>query len=164
MTSTEDITIRAADAGDKPRLAAFMAALQEFERATEPNRTPGPEMAASHIDALVAWAGMRPGGSVLMADVAGEAVGFLVTGINEELGTYVPAEARLVGHLSDLWVEPAFRGRGIARALIAEAESRLRAAGIHRAEISALPSNDQARALYHGLGYADCLMTMGRRL
>lgn len=153
-----------ATGNDRRQLVAFMSALQDLERAAEPNRTPGPDMAEGHVAALVAWAQARPGGSVLVAEIAGEVIGFLITGVEEELGTYVPEDVRLVGDLSDLWVEPAFRGRGIARALIAEAEARLREAGIRRAEISTLPSNCDARALYRHLGYADCLVTLGRSL
>lgn len=160
----EPALIREAGPGDRPALIAFMAALQEFERAAEPHRTPGAEMAESHVAALIDWAGEHPGGSVLVADTGGRAVGFLITGIEARTGTYVPKDARLVGDLSDLWVEPAFRGRGIARALIATAEARLRAAGIRRAEISALPGNAAALGLYRRLGYADYLLTLGRRL
>lgn len=162
--TTERVLIRDARDADRPRLVAFMAALQEFERATEPNRTPGPEMAESHIDALIGWAGEHPGGSVLVAEMGSRVAGFLITGVKEELGTYVPEPARLVGDLSDLWVEPEFRGRGVARALVAEAEARLRATGIARVEVSALPTNADALALYRRLGYADCLVTLERDL
>lgn len=162
--TTERVLIRDARDADGPRLEAFMAALQDFERAIEPNRTPGAEMAASHVAALIGWAGEHPGGSVLVAEVSGEVAGFLITGIVHELGTYVPEDARIVGDLSDLWVEPAFRGRGIARALIAGAEARLRAAGIRRVQVSAVPGNAAALALYRRLGYGACIVTFARTL
>jgi ribosomal protein S18 acetylase RimI-like enzyme len=87
-----------------------------------------------------------------------------VTGIETEGGTYIPEKNRAVGKISDLWVEPAYRGRGIARALIRMAEARLRAAGVRRAEISAIPANADALRLYRSLGYSDYLVTVGRML
>ena len=160
----DGVLIRDARPEDRPRLIAFMAALQDLERETEPNRTPGAECGPSHLAALEAWAAQDPAGGVLVAEAGKQPVGFLVFGVEEELGTYVPKETRRVGNLSDLWIKPGFRGIGIARTLIAAAEARLRNAGLTRVEVSTLPDNAAARALYRRLGYADCLITLARRL
>jgi GNAT superfamily N-acetyltransferase len=158
------VIVRAARPGDRPVLVGFMAALQDFERAIEPNRVPGPGMADRHLAALEGWAAEHPGGSVLVAEAEGRAVGFIVTGVDEELGDYVLPENRLVGRLSDLWVAPGARGRGAARALIAAAEARLRAAGINRAEVTAVVRNAEAQRLYAALGYAPYEVTLGKAL
>ena len=154
--------IREARPGDRPALVGFMAALQDHEHRREPNRLPGAEMADAHLAALEAW--VADGGAVLVAESGGRPVGFLVYGIEEELGCYVLPENRRVGLLSDLYVAPEARGQGISRALVREAETRLRAAGIRRVEIGVLAANAPARAVYEALGYAVSDLTMTRSL
>jgi len=163
------VSVRAAEPRDRPALVAFMAALQDFERGLEANRVPGPAMADRHLAALEGWAAEHPGGSVLVAEVAGGVdgflvAGFLVTGIDEELGDYVLPANRLVGRLSDLWVVPEARGQGVARALVAAAENRLKAAGVNRAEVTAVHGNRAALQIYEGLGFAPYEVTLGKGL
>jgi len=158
------VTVREALPADRPALVGFMAALQEHERALEPNRVPGPGMADRHLAALESWAAEHPGGSVLVAELDGRLAGFIVTGVDEELGDYVLPHNRLVGRLSDLWVEPGARGKGVARALIAAAEERLRAAGIRRAEVTAVQGNGEAQRLYAALGYGPYEVTLAKGL
>lgn len=158
------VAVRAARPEDRPALVAFMAALQDFERELEANRNPGPGMADRHLAALEGWAAGHPGGSVLVAEAGGQVIGFLVTGIDEELGDYVLPQNRLVGRLSDLWVAPGARGQGAARALIAAAEARLKAAGVKRAEVTAVQGNAAALELYARLGYAPYEVTLAKGL
>ena len=48
---------------------------------------------------------------------------------------------------------PDRRGEGIARALVAEAESRLLAMGCPKVQLMVRPENEAARGLYAALGY-----------
>lgn len=57
------------------------------------------------------------------------------------------------GTLYQLAVRPALRSCGIGTALIHAAEDRIRARGLHRAELAVEESNPRARALYLRLGY-----------
>lgn len=156
--------VREALVEDRPVLVGFMAQLQDFERALEPNRQPGAEIAERHLAALEGWAAGHSGGGVLVAEINGRVAGFIVVGIDAELGDYVLAPNRLVGRISDLWVEPAARGRGVARALVAAVEARLNAAGIARAEVTAVQGNAAALRLYAALGYAPYEVTLGKGL
>lgn len=158
------VTVRDARPGDRPALVGFMAALQDFERGIEANRKPGAEIADGHLAALEAWVAERPGGGVLVAESDGRPAGFLLFGVHDEFGDYVLEWNRRLGLLSDLWVEPWARGRGVARALIAAAEARLRAAGIARAELAMVDGNLQARRLYEALGYAAYQVTLAKQL
>ena len=141
-----------------------MSALQEAERALEPNRAPGPEIANSHLAALEAWAAKRPGGGILVAETDGALAGFLVAGVVVDTGTYLPPQTRTFGWISDLWVEPQARSKGIGRALIAAAEARLRAAGIGRVELAAVVGNADALALYERLGYRRYEVSLAKTL
>jgi ribosomal protein S18 acetylase RimI-like enzyme len=156
--------LRAALPEDRPALVAFMAALQDFEHEIEPNRTPGAEMAGKHLAGLEAWAAEHPGGGVLVAEIGGALAGFIIFGVTEEFGELVPPETRLLGQISDLWVAPTARGRGIASALVDAAEARFREAGLKRVEISALAGNTQAQRLYESLGYGPYHVTLAKGL
>jgi ribosomal protein S18 acetylase RimI-like enzyme len=158
------LMVREARLEDRPALADFMAALQDFEREIEPNRQPGGEIADRHLAALEGWAAGHPGGGVLVAELDGRVAGFIVTGIDIEPGDYVLPGNRLVGRLSDLWVAPEARGRHVARALVAAAEARFQAAGINRAEVSAVQRNVVALRLYSALGYAPYEVTLAKQL
>jgi ribosomal protein S18 acetylase RimI-like enzyme len=156
--------VRDARPEDRPALVRFMAALQEFERGLEPNRTPGVEMANSHLSVLEAWVAEHPGGGVLVAESEDQPVGFILFGVDQEMGTYVPEETRSMGRISDLWVEPASRGSGAARALISAAEARLREAGLKRVEIYAVAGNARAIKLYQTLGYGPYEVSLAKGL
>ncbi|MPZ97891.1 MAG: GNAT family N-acetyltransferase [Dehalococcoidia bacterium] len=57
--------------------------------------------------------------------------------------------------LEDLFVEPAYRSRGVGSRLVAEAEELARALGGRRLELRVERSNLRARALYERLGYLE---------
>jgi ribosomal protein S18 acetylase RimI-like enzyme len=60
-----------------------------------------------------------------------------------------PGEA----HIRMLGVDPAARARGVARALMAESESRARAAGKTHMTLNTTMRMEAARAMYERLGY-----------
>ena len=66
---------------------------------------------------------------------------------------YMKADAR--GFLSDLYVRPEARGRGIARALAHEVVTRLRAQGATTIELEVMASNKDARAVYGRWGFTE---------
>jgi hypothetical protein len=88
--------LRAARPEDRPALVAFMAALQDFEREIEPNRTPGAEMADKHLAGLEAWVAEHPCGGVFVAEAGGALAGFIIFGVAEEFGELGPPEIRLL--------------------------------------------------------------------
>ncbi|MEM9736541.1 MAG: GNAT family N-acetyltransferase [Pseudomonadota bacterium] len=156
--------IRDARPADRPVIIRFMAALQDFERALEPHRADGAEMAEAHLTAMEAWLSAHPAGAQLVAEEEGRVVGWLLSGIEEPDGAMVPAFARQTGWIRDLWVEPEARGKGVARALIAAAEARFLAHGIRRIELAAVAGNTRAISLYRALGFADYELTLGKTL
>ncbi|MEM8699200.1 MAG: GNAT family N-acetyltransferase, partial [Pseudomonadota bacterium] len=118
--------LRDAVSEDRALLERFTIALQDFERERELNRRPGAEMAAEHIDALDAWADASPVSAHLIAEIDAVPTGWLFFAVYEEEEKITPEETRASGSISSLWVEPKFRRQGIASALIAEAEARMR--------------------------------------
>lgn len=55
--------------------------------------------------------------------------------------------------LTELYVRPAFRRRGVARALLAHAEQLARAAGAAELHVATNPRNRAARACYRTAGF-----------
>ncbi|MEL6197676.1 MAG: GNAT family N-acetyltransferase [Pseudomonadota bacterium] len=150
-------------AADRTTLERMMAALQDFERETEPNREPGADMAADHVEALIGE-GLREGGGAILAEDAAGPCGFILYLMQTEFGRLVAPENRRYGVLTDLWVEPRARRRRLGHRLIEAAEARLAALGARRIEVTAIAGNAPAQALYAAAGYAPSAVTMAKRV
>ena len=92
----------------------------------------------------------HPGAIVVLAEAAGELVGFCV--VNMEVQT---------GYVVTLDVAPARRRRGLARRLMAEAETRLRAAGGIVMALHVSTANTAAMQFYESIGYGRVGMAEG---
>jgi ribosomal protein S18 acetylase RimI-like enzyme len=60
---------------------------------------------------------------------------------------------RRTAHVTDIYVRPEARGRGVGRALLAELIEPTRAAGLDHVSLEVLASNHDARRLYDRLGF-----------
>jgi ribosomal protein S18 acetylase RimI-like enzyme len=78
------------------------------------------------------------------------------SGLPVALGGINYARTPGAGRLRHLAVHPALQSCGIGTLLIEAAEQRIRACGLHRAELKVEESNPRARALYERLGYVAC--------
>jgi len=78
------------------------------------------------------------------------------SGLPVALGGVDYAKTPGAGRLEQMGVHPALRSCGIGTLLIQAAEQRIRARGLHRAELKVEESNPRARALYERLGYLAC--------
>lgn len=78
----------------------------------------------------------------LVADDAGAVVGSVMAGYDGHRGW-----------LYYLASDPARRGQGIARALVATAEERLLAMGCPKVQLMVRPDNEAAQGFYDALGY-----------
>lgn len=84
----------------------------------------------------------------LLAEVAGQAVGFAAVRV---VPCIFYAEPR--AELTELYVEPEFRRRGVARALIAEAEAWAAQLGANSLVVLTGDDNEPALELYEALGF-----------
>lgn len=87
--------------------------------------------------------------TVLVARAAGGVVGFV--DFHTERGVYEQDVER--GVVDNVYVDPAYRDRGVGSRLLDAAEAALREAGVDVLAISVLADNDAARRLYERRGY-----------
>ncbi len=133
-------TIRPAAPADVPLILALVRELAEYER--EPEAVEATEAMLS--DALF---GPRPAAEAVVAEHGGQPAGFALWFHNFSTWT-----GRRGLYLEDLYVRPAFRGRGVGRALLAHLAGVAVARGCARFEWSVLDWNAPAVGFYRALG------------
>jgi len=133
-------SINAATETDVPLLLALIRELAEFEHLAH-------EVAVTAASLREALFGERPVATALLAVVDGRAVGYAV--YYRTFSTFV---GRAGVFLEDLYVQPAYRKRGLGRALLEEVAAVDAAAGGGRFEWIALRWNENAFRFYRSLG------------
>jgi ribosomal protein S18 acetylase RimI-like enzyme len=136
--SRNDHTIRAANIADAPAIADLVRrAFSTQSRPTNPPSSALKETAVTIAEHLARW-----GGAVL--EIEGAMTGVVLW--EEQDG------ALYIGRLS---VDPGFRRRGIARALMDEAEREARRRGLSRMTLGVRLELDENRRLFRSCGFED---------
>jgi len=148
---TRPVTLRPARDDDRPTLVDHHFALNVHEHAVSPNRRTdraGGEASLAETEERIA----RTGGVTVVAESDGRVVGHLA--LTFEAGpAYVRAEEQPYAYVAVLYVEAAERGRGIARALLSEAERIAVARGLKTLMVSVQSSNTEAERAYDRFGF-----------
>ncbi|HET7456757.1 MAG TPA: GNAT family N-acetyltransferase [Gemmatimonadaceae bacterium] len=132
--------IVAATARDVPLILELIRALAEYERLAH-------EVVATEDVLRETLFGARPGAEVVIAYVGDEAVGFALFFHNYSTFLGRPGLA-----LEDLFVRPAWRGRGIGRRLLAHLAALAVERRCGRFEWQVLDWNEDAIRVYRGVG------------
>ena len=91
-------------------------------------------------------------GVALIAEDEGRAIGFVFCVLGDR--------GRHTAHVTDIYVRPEARRRGIGRALLAELIEPARGAGLAHVSLEVLMRNSEARRLYERLGFVPVDMFM----
>lgn len=134
------IAIRAAVAADAALILSFIRELAGYEKLSG-------EVVATEARLRDTLFGPEPRAEVRIAEVAGEPAGFALYFHN-----YSTFLARPGIYLEDLFVRPAFRGRGVGRALLQHIAGLAVARDCGRLEWSVLDWNEPAIKFYQSLG------------
>jgi ribosomal protein S18 acetylase RimI-like enzyme len=127
--------------------------LQDAERQFLPSLPSGEEIADRYLTLLVDQC-IRMAGHILVADDAGKVVGFVC--VLTRVPPQQPEEAAAeYAYITDLVVLSPYRGQGLGRRLVAEAETAARAAGAMTLRVGVLARNQSTRDLYRKLGFLD---------
>lgn len=139
-TPRPGVTLRFARREDVPLILAFIRELAEYER--EPDAVLADE--ATLADSLF---GARPGAEVVLAEVDGQPAGFALFFHN--FSTWLGQRGL---YLEDLFVRPAYRGRGVGQVLMAYLATLALERGCGRFEWSVLDWNAPAIGFYRRIG------------
>jgi GNAT superfamily N-acetyltransferase len=142
MTSPPDLNlhIRFATAADCPTILSFIRGLAEYEKLAHEVVADEPRLHATLF-------GARPAAEVLLAELAGTAVGFAL--FFQSYSTFL---ARPGLYLEDLYVASGARGRGVGGALMSALARIAVQRDYGRFEWSVLDWNTPALTFYAGLG------------
>jgi ribosomal protein S18 acetylase RimI-like enzyme len=142
---------------------ALLAALQDFERALSPDRTPGAAMAPAHFEYLLRLCDTEVGKLLLALageEVAGLIIVFLESEEDDDLCLF--PEYKRYGYVSDLIVREDHRGSEAANLLMKAAEQHCAAQGVRRVKVTALSNNPRARRFYQNSGYNEYEITFSK--
>jgi len=132
--------VREASTEDVPLILTFIKELAEYERLSH-------DVVATE-DSLRTWLfGETPVAEVLITEYGAEAVGFAL--YFHSFSTFL---ARPGIYLEDLYVRPAFRGRGMGKAMLVHLAKLARERGCGRLEWSVLDWNEPSIRFYEALG------------
>lgn len=151
-----DVEIERANADDLEAIADMWVDLARGQRAHDSyvraadNREAMRETLAAHQSA----------GGLFVARADGRPVGFASSSI--ERGTLALDATR--GTLTNLYVEPDYRNRGVGSALLETVESAFAEADVDAVILEVMADNDDARRFYRRHGYDPLRVTMHRRL
>lgn len=126
---------------------AGQALIADYMRATAKEMDVDPESIAPLIEGYQNFpGGFYPNGDFIVAKIVDELAGCVgIHGINE-----FRCEMR------SLWVEPGWRGHGVASSLIEASLDRSVELGFQSMGLDVLPTRQGAIALYRKLGFEDC--------
>lgn len=134
------IVLRPAVRADVPLILAFIRELAEYEKLAH-------EVVADEAGLAGQLFGERPAAEVVIAEADGQPAGFALFFHN--FSTFL---GRRGLYLEDLYVRPAFRGRGLGLALMRHLARLAVERGCGRFEWSVLDWNTPATAFYRRLG------------
>ncbi len=134
------VTIRSAQRSDVPALIAMVRELAEYEKAPE-------QAIATEADFTRDLFGENPRVHALVVEDSGEVVAYAFYFLN-----YSTWLGRHGIYLEDLYVRPAFRGRGFGKALLVRLAQECVEKGYGRLDWSVLDWNTPSREFYAVLG------------
>lgn len=161
-SAAEPLLIRPAGTSDVPALVEQFLGLNRHEEPLIGNRRIDPAGAALSLEAALDRVA-RCQGHALLATWDGAPVGHLFMTFEQD-APYVREALRPFAQITELFVREEARRRGIATALIAEAERLARARGMQRLMIGVLVGNALAEPLYRRLGFAPSAIEMAKRI
>lgn len=148
-----DVNIRPYAARDRTALLRMIADLQDHEVPLHDSRLPGAETSEPYLSSMEERL-REQSGAMYIAEAAGAPVGYVACFVEEYDSAQETPDSSRCGLVKDIFLDPAFRGSGLAQRLLAVAETHLRTTGVTRLRINVLANNAKARRAYERYGFA----------
>ena len=145
--------IRSYEPADQEQVEQCIIALQDFERALEPDRVEGATIARRYLLELLDTC-QKQFGQLFVAEVEGRIAGFVCVWLEREPESYLTNLAPYA-YISDLVVLPAYRRHGLGSALLARAAAFAKEQRAPALCINVLARNAAAWALYGKAGFRE---------
>ena len=145
--------IRAYEPADQEQVERCIIALQDFERALEPDRVEGATIARRYLLELLDTC-QKQSGQLFVAEVERQIAGFVCVWLKREPESYLTSLAPYA-YISDLVVLPVYRRQGLGSALLTWAEAFAKEQGAPALRIHVLARNAGAWAVYREAGFRD---------
>ena len=154
------MTVRPAGVGDDHALAALNRFVHDVHLAHRPDY-----FKTARADEAAAWFRDQLGKPTTAAWIAEDGrapIGYVLTFFHERAGNPF-RYARRWCEIDQIAVDPAWRRRGIGRALMGAALEASRARGVHDVELFSWAFNTEAQALFRGSGFEPRVVAFERR-
>ncbi len=156
---SDPVTLRTADLADRSAAVDLIQRLNVFENGLTGDRLETRAAAEASYDRLMHRIAARQGRLVVAQAEGAEVIG-LMGFIVEEDEPFIRDDVRRYGLVTELVVHEDWRGRGVGRRLLDEAERLARAAGLRRLAIGVLEANAGAARLYDAAGFGRYLRVL----
>jgi len=154
--------IRRYQAQDAPHVEQCFVELQAFEQQLEPNRVEGQAIATTYRHHLLNRCAQTEG-AIFVAEDSATVIGFVAVFAHVDSESLIEAMTDHA-YISDLVVLPAYRRRGVGRALLQAAETYARNHGATVLKVDVLVANTDAYNLYREFGFHDHEMRLTKAL
>lgn len=146
----EDFSIRSFSEYDADAVKNLIVILQNCEKTFDSHRLDGPKIAERYFTEIRTKSQQRRG-QIFVAVANETIIGFTCVWIekDDETITDIPEW----GYLSDLVVAENYRGKGVGRALIKEAENFIKKSGHNYLKMEVVDKNTLAKKMYLSLGF-----------
>ena len=149
-------------ATDERQLRNCVVGLQDYERRLDPRMPRGESIADDYIREMFTHC-RQYSGCVFVCEHDRTVAGY-VTVHTKYVSEDIDDGPRTFGFITDVFVDEAFRGQGIGRALLDHAESFAKENGVSDMMIGVLASNHPARSLYQAQGFEEFAIKLEKKL
>ena len=150
-----EFLIRPYAEADAPFVLECLVALQEHERAIHDTRLPGLPHTRDYLALLFDVLAEKQGAMLIAEDASGQRVGLVAGHIVDEHWPVETPDSTRYGYVSDIFIQPAARGSGLAQQLLGAIEDHLRRADpeLKRLRVNGLAVNRVACRAYEKAGF-----------
>ena len=156
-----DFVVRRMSPGDADAVTKLWKGTVEYHAGIDPRLAVRENAEQSFRQFLRRSIGASDDVILLVAESAGEIVGFLIGLIRDQAPVFVRSRH---GYIVDIYVEPAFRRKGIGRALVEKATEWFSARGMDHLRLRVSAVNEAGIAFWKGIGFEDYFLELWKEI